>query len=313
MSIVQAIKNGITSFLGLSDVPNSYEGKAGSFLIVNEDNTGLDFFSSGINYLTPNPAIAAGSNTKLYYDEKGLIISGTPAILDSSDFGLQGTSHTVLHGNQLGSPSWGAVTEADILLSNNTVNNVSTSMHGFTPTLSNVDTQFLNGQGNWVTPSGIANAYLSQSIISQTSGIVNHNFGSYPIVQVVNNSGQVIAPQSIINTNLNSFIVTFSTPTTGNILATLGSPQLNNYVSTSNDYITTANDYIVNQSGTSKSVTLITAVGRAGKIFIIKNSSTGAITVTTSGSETIDGLASITLSTLDSITVYSDGTNYYII
>jgi len=313
MNIIQAIKNGITSFIGLSDAPSSYEGKANSFLKVNSLATGLEFFSESINYLTPNSPIVAGSNTKLYYDEKGLIVSGTPAILSSSDFGEQGTIHTILHGNQAGAPYWDSISEQDILLNNNTINNVSTSMHGFAPTLSNVDTQFLNGQGAWVTPSGIANAYLSQSINSQTSGVVNHNFGAYPIVQAINSSGEVIAPQSIINTSVNSFTVTFATPTTGNILATLGSPQLNNYISTSNNYTTTVNDYIINQSGSGKSVTLITAIGRAGKIFIIKNSSLGAITINTSGSEKIDGLSSITLSTLDSITVYSDGTNYYII
>lgn len=65
-----------------------------------------------------------------------------------------GTTTTVLHGNAVGAPSFGAVVEADITLADNTTNNVSISAHGFTPKLSNVAGQYLNGVGSWSVPGG---------------------------------------------------------------------------------------------------------------------------------------------------------------
>jgi hypothetical protein len=48
----------------------------------------------------------------------------------------------------------GKVTEAMQILADNTTNNVSTSKHGYVPKLSNVVTDFLNGQGGFTTPAG---------------------------------------------------------------------------------------------------------------------------------------------------------------
>jgi len=87
-----------------------------------------------------------------------------------------GVSGTVLHGGA--TPTWSAVVETDILLAvGSTVNNASTTKHGFLPTLSNNAGQFLNGQGNWATPAGQANGYTSQGFISQTTVTVN-SFGA---------------------------------------------------------------------------------------------------------------------------------------
>lgn len=53
----------------------------------------------------------------------------------------------------------------------NTTLNVSISAHGLTPKLSNVATQFLNGQGNWAVPAGGGGAadarYEAQIVSSQ--------------------------------------------------------------------------------------------------------------------------------------------------
>jgi len=224
-----------------------------------------------------------------------------------------GGANTVLHGG-VSQPAYSAVVEADITLSANATNNVNTTRHGFAPVLSNVSTQFLNGQGNWATPSGIANAYISQSFNTQTSVTVTHNFGTYPVVQIVDNTGAVIIPLTVTHGSVNAFTVTFSTATTGNILATVGSPQLNTFIHVTDDYTTVANDYIVKQTTASKTIKLATAIGSAGKILILKNASSGNMDVTCNvGGQTIDGITTITLSTLDSITVYSDGSNYSII
>jgi hypothetical protein len=73
---------------------------------------------------------------------------------DITPLGSLGTTTTVLHGNAGGVPSFSAVVEADITLSNNTTNNVSTTKHGFAPILPNDATKFLDGTGAYSTPTG---------------------------------------------------------------------------------------------------------------------------------------------------------------
>lgn len=221
-----------------------------------------------------------------------------------------GTANQVLHGGAT-IPQYGYVTEDDISLSNVTTNNVNTSRHGFAPTLSNVSTQFLNGQGNWVTPSGIANAYISQSFTNTSTVTVIHNFGTNPVVTVLA-GGQMIIPKDVIFTNINQFTVDFSFATSGTIMASVGSPQLNTYVTVNGNYTATTNDYIIKETAASSIVTLPTAVGNSSKTYVIKNSSAGSIDIVGTGGQTIDGNADVTLSTLDSISVLSDGSNWLI-
>jgi len=72
-------------------------------------------------------------------------------------------------------------------------------------------------------------------------------------------------------------------------------------------------DYLVDVSSGTIQVTLPTAVGISGKIYIIKNSGTGLVTVATSSSQTIDGATTKSLSQYESIEVQSDGSNWVII
>jgi hypothetical protein len=83
------------------------------------------------------------------------------------------------------------------------------------------------------------------------------------------------------------------------------------YYSTTTAYAVTADDYFVDCSGTFN-VTLPTAVGIAGKIYIVKNSGSGLITVNTTSSQTIDGSLTKTLSQNDSIYLTSNGNNWLI-
>jgi hypothetical protein len=234
----------------------------------------------------------------------------------SSDFQNalpDGTTTTVLHGNAIGAPSYGPVVEADITLAANTTNNVSTTKHGFAPVLPNVATQYLNGQGNWVSISSASSAYLSQGFNTQTSVTVNHNLGSYPVTQIIDSNGAVLIPLTITNTSISSLTVTFDVATTGTILCTIGSPALNTFTTINDNYTTNANDHYLRLTASGKTVTLITAVGRPGYIIVLKNASSGDVTLNCDGAETIDGIASITLATLDAITVVSNGAGYDII
>jgi hypothetical protein len=100
-----------------------------------------------------NTAITGATKTKITYDAKGLVTAGADATLASADFANQGTTTTVLHGNAAGNPSFGAVVEADMTLSDNTTNDVSTTKHGFVPKAPNSTTSFLRGDATWATPS----------------------------------------------------------------------------------------------------------------------------------------------------------------
>jgi len=59
-----------------------------------------------------------------------------------------GSATQVLHGGAT-DPAYSAVVEADITLSDNTTNDVSTTKHGFVPKAPNLTTKFLRADGTW--------------------------------------------------------------------------------------------------------------------------------------------------------------------
>jgi len=65
------------------------------------------------------------------------------------------------------------------------------------------------------------------------------------------------------------------------------------YKAVTTTYTITAADYMVDATSGTFNITLPTAVGVAGKIFEVKNSGAGTITVDTTSSQTIDGAATI--------------------
>jgi len=82
---------------------------------------------------------------------------------------------------------------------------------------------------------------------------------------------------------------------------------------TASGNITDADYYIsANAAGGAVTLTLPTAVGRAGKTFVIKRTNTGpGVTIATTGGQTIDGSATEVLSAQNqSRTVYSNGANW---
>lgn len=110
--------------------------------------------SSGSLATTLATVATPGTSTKVTYNAKGLVTSGTSATLASSDFANQGTTTTVLHGNASGNPSFGSVVEGDLGLTDVTTANTSTSKHGFAPKLDGNSAHFLDGTGAFSTPSG---------------------------------------------------------------------------------------------------------------------------------------------------------------
>lgn len=82
------------------------------------------------------------------------------------------------------------------------------------------------------------------------------------------------------------------------------------YKAISTTYTVTANDSTVDCTSGTFNVTLPTAVGIAGKQYIIKNSGAGTITVVTTSSQTIDGLTTKKLATYSTLYVESNGANW---
>jgi hypothetical protein len=83
--------------------------------------------------------------------------------VDVSALGSLGTTTTLLHGNASGDPTFGAVVEADLSLTNVTTANVTTSAHGFAPILPNDATQFLNGVGGYSVPAGTGTGNITST------------------------------------------------------------------------------------------------------------------------------------------------------
>lgn len=82
------------------------------------------------------------------------------------------------------------------------------------------------------------------------------------------------------------------------------------------DYTLTARDEVILLDASSNTVTatLPTAVGIEGTVFIVKCiDATYTCTIDTTSSQTIDGDLTITLSAMESVTLISNGANYYIL
>jgi hypothetical protein len=78
-------------------------------------------------------------------------------------------------------------------------------------------------------------------------------------------------------------------------------------------YTVGVNDYLVDVTANTVTVTLPTSVDIDGKNYVVKNSGSGIVTVSTFSGQTIDGSSSKTLRTNDSIEIVSDGSNWNIV
>ena len=262
--------------------------------------TGQTTALAGFNALSP--MTAAGD----------LIVGGTTG--SALRLGIGG-ANTVLHGGST-TPTYSAVVEADISLSANATNNVNTARHGFVPVLPNNANLFFNGQGNYTTPSGlsISSSYSATAFSGQTSINIIHNFGTFPIVQVVDLSGAVLIPLSIINNSVNDFTVAFSSAQTGTIMASVGSPQPQSVtVVAASTYTVLPADRIVKVTTANAVITLPTSVGNTGREYNIVNASTSIITVKCFGSQTINTQLTQTLPSYSAMTVFADGSGFWII
>lgn len=85
------------------------------------------------------------------------------------------------------------------------------------------------------------------------------------------------------------------------------------YLAKTSAYTVGPFDSTIDCTANSFAVTLPTAVGVAGRTYVVKNSGSGVITVDTTSSQTIDGAATDTLATAISRTYQSNGANWIIV
>lgn len=83
------------------------------------------------------------------------------------------------------------------------------------------------------------------------------------------------------------------------------------YAAKTASYTVVASDYFIDVTANTVTITLPTAVGITGKVYVIENSGAGTVTVDPDGSETLDGSATLDLTTQYSdVQIISDGANW---
>ena len=85
------------------------------------------------------------------------------------------------------------------------------------------------------------------------------------------------------------------------------------YRAETGNYTVVATDYTVNCISGNQTITMLDATTVSGQIFVVKNSSTGVITITGTSSQTFDGNASVETNYPQSLTLQSTNTNWIII
>lgn len=160
----------------------------------------------------------------------------------------------------------------------------------FSATASNAFVNAIAAQPNFVPTSGSApfTSILSAPTVNQTGGASGITRGLY------------VNPTLTSASDFRGIEVT-----NGSIVLP--------YTGQSATYAIKTSDYLINCTSGTFTATLPTAVGCTGKNYIIKNSGTGAITVATTSSQTIDGSTTYSLgSQYKYVQVVSDGANWII-
>ena len=215
------------------------------------------------------------------------------------------------------------ISDATISTTDITTNNASTTKHGFLKKLSNVSTEFMNGQGNWATPAGGGTPGGSTTQVQYNSsgafaGSSNLTWANGSQTLSVGNTGTLDGGNQL-NFASNAKALRLDTngiyPTTGDgglnlgyigggfsfgSLTLTGSIRAGSVSKTSNYTATTSDSTItVDASGGAVTITGYACASHAGRILIIKktDSSGNAVTFDPNASETVDGASTKATST----------------
>lgn len=184
-----------------------------------------------------------------------------------------------------------------------------------------------NGTVVWPPSSGnlILNATLQLGTGNSFAGLLqlksdSHNFGFILSgAGTLTGSRILTCPDAsgvIVVSTADQVVFTTSGPTaltlpTSGTLATTATTSA--YTAQTSTYAILATDCTVDCTSGSFTVTLPTAVGATGKIYNIKNSGAGTITVATTSAQTVDGATPPTLTAGVNLTVQSTGANWIIL
>lgn len=85
------------------------------------------------------------------------------------------------------------------------------------------------------------------------------------------------------------------------------------YAEKTANYTIVQADYTINVTANSPTITLPTAVGISGKVYVVKNTGAGTVTLATTSAQTIDGAATQSIAANTSLMVQSTNANWIII
>jgi hypothetical protein len=171
----------------------------------------------------------------------------------------------------------------------------------------------INSGGGYIHLGNLGASYSTNGLYVANAGFV---LGSAKLVLASTSAPTVIATDggasstpAVIVFNSTNHVALGKTTDDGSNMQVNGSMSLK-YIAETSTYGIAATDYFIDCTANSFTVTLPTAVSIAGRVYVIKNSGSGTITIATTSSQTIDGSSPGTLSTLAQLRVISDGANW---
>jgi hypothetical protein len=165
--------------------------------------------------------------------------------------------------------------------------------------------------------SATAKGTLSWSVSGNALGIGNLVYSTNDFGLKLNSDGSLLFQDAATSTQAIK-VTAAGRLAVGNVTANsflqVGGSVAFNYVNKSANYTATVSDYAIECTTGTFTVTLPTSSGISGRIYIIKNTGTGIITIATTSSQTIDGASTKTLLTQYScLGVMSNGSNWIVI
>lgn len=177
----------------------------------------------------------------------------------------------------------------------------------------------------FTNPTDPSNANAGIIINPDTLGVTTHGMASLELNNVTivsgsTNAGVVVnAISNVLNIPITGFyqdVKAGADRTKTNVSSTFVSfgSSVDPVITVTADYTANDNDSLIRINGTTKTVTLPSSIGRAGKTFTIKLVANSTGTVGTTSSQTIDASTTYSLSAqYKYVTVKSDGANWSIV
>jgi hypothetical protein len=234
-----------------------------------------------------------------------------------------GTTSTIGSvNNQIGVTSYSTISGDDgslILFSD--ASPIAVTLNSQTPPWSCIiSNQGVSGSGtvNLTPIDGTINGLASLSIIPNYCALVafdGSNWWAVSFTGLLPQTFAKIAHEWIDSYNESTGLFTASQPAFTDIsgIASYSQIPVFPYVAKTANYTLGLLDYQIECTANSFTLTLPTSVGVAGRVYSMKNSGTGTITVATTSSQTIDGSTTQTLTQWDNLQVMSNGTGWVVI